>query len=900
MAVYFTLTWPLGTCFREGIPSSSRPEAGGARHMIPGDPLQMVYQLWMFADSFTGQTPFFHDVYEFNQGNDQARYRPGSCYFPFGLVYSAGYFLGGCAMGWNLMLCLTVWLIYLFTWLLLERFSVSWLTAGVAALPSILLPFFHGALLGGNPAGLGMLWVPLIFLGLDAAIRDRKAWGGVLAGILLVIAAWVDLHVFFFVFLAVPVWALMCMAFEAGRDSERTPGQPLSENTVTTSWGGGAMPHAGHGRKRRHGLRQDGFRTDFPHTPVLLGWFKPVVPVLLGMGLAYLQTGIIKSSLDRTLQSGGRAIQESLAVAPRWLGWLDITPDNRFNIVYIGVWVSVLLLSGLVLMMYDTWRRKSGAWIRLGLMAMVCAAIGGIAILALGPNTPFDHEHRLWQALRVFIPPFKMIRQPARIYCILAPFLGLALVLAMDRFNRSLPRRSWVILLAAVVAAGCLADYGRYLDPSICLLDDEQGAYRAVEEDAAGCGRENRALALPLWAGDSPWNSITAYYSSLYRTKMLNGYSLPVSHPYFRDVYRRYEAINMGVVTDEMLGGLLGMKIGYLVLHEDAFTLKASPFPVFQTLNELMRHPRLQFLANDKTVWAFKILEAGISNTVEAAAPEGTSQQEVVVPGGYYSAKPGPPIIAAWQWDACDMAGGTATVEKDGVMIFIRLADTAGTIHLDRRELYPVEGLRYAVAVSGNGSLAGSFGTDLSNDAFSVTVTGGNEWRWIEIPAPVLPPGRKTLLEPSFTNTSGRVDISMIVLMAGPWKWLHSGESLAIPAESFCTTGYTDTNQAGIHLDRDRTQAGAALYAPVVPVLPGRYYVTLDYTTAPPASGELSLGEFTVERSDGQNRVTLPVLAGREFVLNYTLESPRPLRLEFRFNRAADMVIHSVTLTRAE
>ena len=680
-----------------------------------------------------------------------------------------------------------------------------------------------------------MLWVPLIFLGVDVAIRDRRVWGGVLAGILLFISSWVDLHVFFFVFLATPVWALMCVAFGAGAEN-------LNSRTQ---------------RARR---------------------FLPMLPIFLGMVGAYLQTSIIKSSLDHTLQSEGRSIKESLGYALRWPGWFDTTLDNRFNIIYFGNWVAVILLIGLIVMLLDVCRRKNGAKVQFALLFMVLAAIGGIAILALGPNTPFDHEHRLWKALRAVIPPYKMIRQPAKIYCILTPFIGIAMAMVMDRFNRSISRRIWVFLLAAVIAAGCLVDYGRRLDPTLCLLDHDQGGYKAVALDAAACGRENRAMAIPLWPGDSHWNSITEYYSTLYRTKMLNGYSPSVSRQYFTDVFLRFEAINMGVVTDDILDGLLAMKIGYLILHEDAFPQKVSPFPAAQTLRELMRHPRLQFLANDKDVWSFKILQTVSSNTVVAAVP---------------------PLLAAWQWDACDMAGGTSTVEKDGVNIFMRLPEGGGgTIRLDPRNLYPLEGLRYVASVCGNGSLEGSFGTGLSNDVFKVDVTKGNEWTWVEIPVPELPPGRQTLLHLAFTNTTGRVDISMITLMAGPWSWLKPGERLVIPAESFCGTGYTDTNSIGMHLEKDRTQASVAFFGPVIPVLPGWYGITLDYTTTP--VGDVPLGELSVLRSDGQSRETVPLVSGKVTVLNYRLTSPRPLRLEFRYSRAADMVIHSVTVTRME
>ncbi|MEI6514430.1 MAG: hypothetical protein WCO77_00510 [bacterium] len=835
MAVYFTLTWPLGALFHEGIPSSNRPEQGGARYMIPGDHLQFVFQLWMLADSFKGGAPLFSHVYEFNQGDDQALYNPGSYYFPFGLLFSAGHALGGTVVGWNLMLCLTVWWIYLSTWFLIRRFTRSRLTAAVAALPSILLPYFYVSLLGGSPTGMGMLWVPLIFLGVDVAIRDRRIWGGVLAGILLYISAWVDLHVFFFVFLATPVWMLMSLALKKAETK-------------------------GFGRIKWREL------------------IRPVSPVVIGMGLAYLQTSLIKASLDDTLQSQGRSIKESLGYALRAPGWFDPALDNRYNIIYIGIWVAVVLATGLLFLVVDAWRNRPHARGRLALFGMILGAIFGIAILAVGPNTPFDSHHTLWTTLRALIPPYKMIRQPAKIYCLLTPFLGIALAIVIDRFNQAILRRGWVVVVSLVIAAGCLVDYGRRLDPTICLLDYKQGAYRAVARDAAQSGRENRALALPLWPGDSHWNSITEYYATLYRTKMLNGYSPSVSRQYFTNVFERFEALNMGVVSEDTLDGLLAMKIGYLIVHEDAFPKKVSPFPASQTLRELMRHPRLQFLAQDKAVWSFKIATNHEPSTI--------------------SHEPSSTLFTAWQWDACNVARGSATVTREGSNSFVRLTAPEGRVEIGDRTLYPVEGLRYVASVRGTGVLGGSFGTGLPGDSFRVAVTSGSEWVWAEIPVPVMPPNRQTWLEPVFTNIAGTVDISMITLLAGPWQWQKAGETQAVSAAAFFRSGYSDRASGDIRLEADRVQAGVAFYAPVVPVLPGRYRIALNYTADCPDGTKL--GEWSVSRSDGQSRHTGTVVSGQPATVDYPHTAPCPLSLEFQYNRQADMVIRSVSFTRVE
>ncbi len=864
MAVYCVVTWPLAAEFHAGIPSSNRPEAGGARYMIPGDHLQFLYQLWMLADAFTGGTPLFYHVYEFNQGNDQALYNPGSYYFPFGFLYAAGYALGGRVVGWNLMLCLTVWLIYLSTWLLVRRFTRSALTAAVASLPSILLPYFYVSLLGGSPTGMGVLWVPLIFLGVDVAIRDQKLWGGVLAGFLLFICSWVDLHVFFFVFLATPVWALMCAMLSR-------PGL-LARLRVT---------------------------------------YLPVVWIFVGMIGAYLQTSLIKATLDDTLQSKGRTLNESLGYALQANGWFNLALDNRDNIIYVGVVAGLILLIGWVLLGWD-WLRgtrageegnlpltppgrgsKNGAppwrgqgWVlRLGAsgapfwtFCMFLVVIAGIMVLALGPNTPFDPNHHLWKALRAVIPPYRMIRQPAKIFCLLTPFLGIALALALDRMNGVSRRRSWRVLLAGVVIAGFMVDYGRRLEPTICLLDYEQGGYRAVAVDAAKSGRENRALAIPLWPGDSHWNSITEYYATLHRTRMLNGYSPSVSRQYFTHVFLRFEAINMGLINDDILDGLLAMRIGYVILHEDAFPPKVSPFPVSQTLDELRRHPRLRFLAKDKAVWAFKILESG--------EPCKTGLRR------------GGPLLTGWQWDACDVAGGSATVVDEGTNIFMRLPAPDGRIQLDPRTVYPVEGLRYVASVRGEGVLSGSCGSGLSGDCFSVKVSTTGAWTWVELPVPELPAGRQTFVGPVFTNLSGCIDISMITLMGRDWQWLKPGEAMRIPAKAFCYTAYSDPDSEQVQLEVDRVQAGCAFYAPVVPVLPGRYLVTLEYDSEAPAG--TGLGVWTVLRSDGKERVAREVVVGSAVTVEYRLERPRPLRFEFDYNRAAGMGIRAVKVERVD
>ena len=175
-------------------------------------------------------------------------------------------------------------------------------------------------------------------------------------------------------------------------------------------------------------------------------------------------------------------------------------------------------------------------------------------------------------------------------------------------------------------------------------------------------------------------------------------------------------------------------------------------------------------------------------------------------------------------------------------------------------------------------------------------VDTATEWSWVEIPVPVLPSGRQTYLAPALTNVTGSVDVSMITLVGGEWKWLKAGENQTVPAKACFHSAYSDKEV--IQLEPERVQAGVAFYAPIVPVLPGRYQITLEFDSAGEAG--TVLGTWSVMRSDGQRRVSTSVLAGKAATLEYRLDSPRPLRWEFDYNRKAGMKIQAVKLVREE
>lgn len=134
-----------------------------------------------------GHTRPFYNLYEFNTGDDDQRFMPGSYYFPFSVCYAACSYLGSPAFAWNMTVLFSLWLTLWFTWLLALRFTSNLAIAGLAAFIALLLPFRWINLFGGSPAGFAMAWPPLVWLGVDMAIRRRDCDGRVIGHVRCVI-----------------------------------------------------------------------------------------------------------------------------------------------------------------------------------------------------------------------------------------------------------------------------------------------------------------------------------------------------------------------------------------------------------------------------------------------------------------------------------------------------------------------------------------------------------------------------------------------------------------------------------------------------------------------------------------------------------------------------------------
>jgi hypothetical protein len=832
LLLWTVFSWPTPRVFFSGIPSSARnAERGHVRTMIAGDHLQLLYHFWIAGDMIAGRTPLFHNLYEFNTGEDADRVEPGSFYVPFSAVYAAAAWVGGQAFGWNFAAVVSVILGFFLTWRLARRYVGHETAAAAGALIGTALPYRWITLLGGSPTGTAIALVPALLLGLDVAIRDERTAGGVLAGLALLLAFGADLHVFFFSVLAAPAWAVVALAAKDGRT--------------------GSAPR------------------------LLLAWVRALWPFAAFGLLAFWLSRIAADQLEAGTMAGGWELREVVRHTPWRRGLFTWRNMGGTNQIFIGVTPWVLIAAGGAALAV---RGRPGGPSRIRpliLMAVLCAAAVGIVVLALGPNGPFDGV--ALRACRRVIPPYRMVRQTAKIFCLMPPVLAVALSIGLGGLL-AIPRRrlSRTLCLAAIVLLP-LVEYRLQLRPAVCRLDRDQAAYAAVAADARAAGAVPRALVLALWPGDSHWSSIYLHYASRYRIRLVNGYRPSVPTSYFHSTFKRFESFNQGRVADEQLDALLERGIGHLLLHEDAFPEKVSPFPVSLTLRRLLRHPRLARLEQDGAVWAFKILARPAARPATAEAPL--------------------PLFPARRWemeqtrhrlgsvlDAQDASGGR--------VLSMATPGASATVTL-RAPIAGAPGLHWLLRARGNGILVSKAVIDEMPIEAKIHPVHGTEWRWIRIPVP----GGKPFFLPSLTLDwfDGTIELDACLLAAGPWTPPRPGESLRLPASSFFHAGYTDLETGRVVLRKERDPAREVFYGPMMPLDPGVYRIRLDFRTD--AAPSVELGTLSVHSGD-ERLGAAEVSAGGPVALTVSTRANLPLRIGFTFARNADVALGPVDIAR--
>lgn len=837
VAVWVVFSWPLPLHMASGVPSSSQNiEAGSVRRMMPGDHLQLLYHYWLAGDMLAGRTPWFCNVYEFNTGNDAARFRLHPHYAPFSWLYAALAAPLPRAAAMNLTGVVSLWMTAAFTLLLARRYAPSEWIAGSAAMVSILLPYRWAQLLGGSPAGHAMAWIPLICLGVDIAVRDRRAVGGAAAGAGLLFASWGDSHVFFFGAAAAAGWTLVALA--AG------DGWPWRDRRAWLALG----------RAAAVGML-------FLVPTLLWFWVK-------ARDLAGTTAGVERTPAEVKLFSPG------LRDFFRWrAGGL---PGH----IYVGVLAPAMLAAaGLASLARPPKapvdrRRWRVFW-------LLAAGIGLCGLLAMGPRGPF--EGVVWRAACRMAPPYRMVRQPAKIFCLWPTLIPIALAAGGAALGRRSEKRAarWAVTAAVVLMA---AEYRAQVRATICLLDGHQGAYEAAA--TASGARPPRALVLPLWPGDYAGSSAYQHYASLYRIRLANGYSPAIRRDYVDTFFRRFRKFNHGDLDDAGLDELRAAGIDAILFHEDS-SEKVSPCPAGYTLEVLRRHPRLKFLARDGRVWAFAIRPEP-TGADAAAVPEPTCW----APSRRFEGERAGP--RTWEITEASCSGGA----------FGALLHSTDSMDAPRVPARFHPDAAWWLRVRGQGEALAEWRWQNGVSSRAPLPVAANDWTWIRLSRPEPQRGDRVALRLRFG--SGRIEIDAGLFLVGEPLRPTPGQTLRLPATCFFRAGHAcegpDGGLTAVRLEADRDPDDRVFYGPWRPLAPGRYRARLTGALPTPVAGGTVLGRLDIEQPRGGSAAWHAAADGSLPPLELEIEqtTDMPFLVGFRYSRAADLVLHSLELLRLE
>ena len=827
LIVWTVFSWPLPLHVASGIPFSSRnTEKHHARDMVAGDHLQLMYHFWLAGDMARGKTPWMHNLYEFNTGEDAERREPGAYYLPFSAVYAVISWGGSRALGWNGAGLFSLMITYFFTWQLVRRYAdTDWISA-LAALIAISLPYRWITLLGGSPTGFAMALVPMLLLGLDVAVRDERPAGGLLAGATVVLAFCADLHVFFFGVLAIPCWCIVAFA-----------ARPSFEWKKPAAYGRLALALA---------------------------------PVAILTLAAYALSRTTANELDAAVMAEGWTPRELVPYSPIRKGLLHWGSLGISNQVFVGFVLPVILGAGGLLALAR--RREFGP--RLLVLILLGVAAAGIIMLALGVNGP--RGGKALMICRKLIPPYRMVRQTAKIFSVLPSILAVATGIALTAIagkGRAKWRQAAVVGLCALL----LLEFRMQLSASICRLDRSQPAYEAVAEDARADGAIARILVLPLWPGNSHWASIYQHYVSLYRLRMLNGYKPAVPKAYDA-VFEFLESANQGRVTDGQLDDLLRRKTHYILLHEDAFPEKVSPFPVGLTLKRLLNHPRLELLRQHERVWAFKVLPAATGKPAMAEA--------------WRHFRP------AWRWEMEKAAATNATVTADPAAVnghYLVLGDRPdNAVRIETRApIANADGLRWVILARGRGLMHFEVAVDDEVIMQGPYVTKAVDWEWISLPIAT----EREFFTPrlSLSVDEGSIALDTALLAAGPELDLKGDRPVTIPAPCLYHAGYTDLENDRVTFMVDKEPDRVILYGLVLAPEAGDYEATLDVDV----EGETTETAGTLRVTDlATTLAERPITRTGAVNVAFSLQKAAPVRVEFEYARSADVDVGNLTLRR--
>ncbi len=553
IALALIVSLPLVGHFNSGIPYSHRVDPGWETvHMQQGDHLQFFYTLTLFGDYVrNGTRPFFAEPYNFRTEGAEKYFAPRE--LPLSIVHFIMSPLGN-IIAFNLLTVLSFLACGLGMFLLAGRYVKNFEGKLFASVVFSIFPFRMAQLFGGHPNGFILFLIPFMVYGYERWFDEGKFKHLLLASACLLSMTMEELHLGYFS-------ALFTAAF---------------------------IPYKGLSMLIKSGAEERAAAV------------KKFVSCTAGIAIAWLLAGgyvaYLRSAVFRIAEvSGGRDLAEIGIYAPRFSDFFLRSGMDAEKLVYPGI--GAVAAAGFAFIR----KRGENFSLRHKFTPLFFLFIVFVtALLSLGPNFPgiplynFFYNH---------VPFFHYPRSTARIFVFTMMALAILGAYGVERLRQIARPRLFARLLVPALIVLSLFDYQSFRSIGVSTLSRGNSVYEHVkrQEDPGFL------LEVPLWPGDSSWSSVYLYYNTLYRLPMVNGYSPFVAGEYIEGVFWPLASVNMGVINRSQHARLQDIGVNYIILHEEAYPARVSPFPFRLAAANMKANPFVEFVKRDGSLYLFRV-----------------------------------------------------------------------------------------------------------------------------------------------------------------------------------------------------------------------------------------------------------------------------------------------------
>lgn len=317
--------------------------------------------------------------------------------------------------------------------------------------------------------------------------------------------------------------------------------------------------------------------------------------VVLSAGYVfYLRKLFMDKSFTAT---GGRPYSLIMRNSPRISDIFLFQNPNGETLISPGIITVILSFIGIVVILN---KLNSRTEVSLRNILFYGASAFFAFILSLGPS--LDGIFPLYKYLYKYLPYFNYPRVPGRLA--IMTFLGLSIlagfgskiIIERMRINRKTIVYSLIIFFI-------LLNYPMW-NAGISIGDENNKIYKKLKKEIK---TDEVLLEIPIFPGDTHYTSVYQYYVTTTQVKMVNGYNPLVSRKYVQDVFLGLENMNLGEIREKEYDLLRKLNVGFVLLHENVYPPKVSPFPGSLALKNMKDSPYLRLIDSDGILDLFEV-----------------------------------------------------------------------------------------------------------------------------------------------------------------------------------------------------------------------------------------------------------------------------------------------------